>query len=174
MWQPTLDVTAIGPATYRFTTPSPPALPDETEFVIQDVDPQDQPIIHNVAGQASIEYTFPRAGQFRVTVRTYRTRPDIPGVDEFGTAGQIIRIAAPEPETPADPDPGPLPDDLPEPEPDETPKEEPMANPSGDRLIELAICLGERLLEMEMTQARAFVLGLVAGTVGTYAWAFWL
>ncbi len=172
MWQPTLDVTDIGPATYRFSTPSPPALPDETEILIQDIDPIDQPIIHNVTRQTSIEYTFPRAGQFRVTVRTYRTRPDAPDFPEFGSTGQIIRVAAVEP--PADPDPAPLPDDLPEPKPDEPPKEEPMAKPSGDRLIELAICLGERLLEMEMTQARAFVLGLVAGTVGTYAWAFWL
>lgn len=159
MWQPMLNVLMKGPATYEFSTPSPPAIPGETEFVIQDVDPQDQPVVHRVTGQTALEYTFPRPGQYRVTVRTYRIQPDVPDITEFGVYNQILRIVEPPADPPEDP-----------PVVQDPPEDPPVRPPSGQipRLIDLGLRVCGWLVGTKPTVVGGFVAGLVLGGGAVY------
>lgn len=159
MWQPMLNVLMKGPATYEFSTPSPPAIPGETEFVIQDVDPQDQPVVHRVTGQTALEYTFPRPGQYRVTFKTQRVRPEAPDLTEFGINGQIVKVeSVPPEEEPVVPDP-----------PVEDPPEEPTTPPvEPGRLIDLGLRVCEWLVGTKPTVVGGFVAGLVLGGGAVY------
>lgn len=163
MWEPTLEVTKLGPVEYRFEI-AEFALHELTEYIVQDTDPYEQPVLKQTKGSPSLDYTFPGPGQYRVTVNAWRPRPGVPDSPEVGRAGRIIRITEPAPLTGTD--------DLP-PDPISSPDNADTARPiiSGDeqdKYLGLGIRIIEWLIGREPSILVAFAVGLLVGGGVTY------
>lgn len=151
MWQVNVETEKIGPMQYRIWTPDI-MVPDRTKIEIQDIEPYEQPVIHTVTGQSAIEYMFPKPGQYRVKILAWREQEDIPNYLDAGVGGKIIKVAA---ETVPEEKP-------PEEESPEPPAENPPAIPKDD-LIRTGIRVLDWMLDMERTEAQAFVVGFLLG-----------
>ena len=165
MWQPNLEVTKTGPLTYRFAILE--SVPHEkTEYIVQDVDPFEHPVLQKTVGLPSLDYTFPGPGQYRVTVKAWRPRPDAPDFPEFGQAGRIIKVTDPTPALPPDLDP------VPEPPPADDANTDtarpPVTAEEGDQYLSLGVRVVEWLLGREPTVVTAFVAGLAIGAGAAY------
>ncbi len=162
MWEPTLEVTKLGPLEYRFEIREA-ALHEMTEYIIQDVDPYEQPVLKQTKGSPSLDYSFPGPGQYRVTVNAWRPQPGAPDFPDVGRAGRIIRIteSAQPDHSNSSPDPTPPPEDSGSTRPTISEEEQ-------DKYIGLGIRLVEWLIDREPSIVVAFAIGLLIGGGGIY------